>query len=189
MSGLGLLASAYGDSDEEEKAPASDPAPTTMVINTAKEVSDVAPTGHLGGLHCAIQQDPTSRKQDVLYQNPQYDEMWAPQQGPSLNADEQRAAGIKAKSHFVGHVGTYHPASHFAFEEQYHTFNAYGFAADPSTVGAHQSEGAGPSVAARQGAAPAAVLRARARRSGDDRAHRRRQALRRRRRRAALPEL
>ena len=87
------------------------------------------------------------KKQHILYQNPQYEEMWAPEQGPSLTNAEQRAAGIKAKSHFVGHAEAFHPASHFAFEEQYHTFNAYGFAANPSTMGASQSDHAGPSHA------------------------------------------
>ena len=41
------------------------------------------------------------------------------------------------------------PPDLFSFEEQYHTFNAYGFAADPSAGGGQQQMpgGAGPSGA------------------------------------------
>lgn len=146
---LGLLASSYGDSDDEPaEAPA--PAPAPMVINSAPLVLAAAPTGHEGGLWNAVQEDKKKRQQ-VVYQNPEYEEMWAPQQGPSLSVDEQRAAGIKAKAHFAGQVQHYHPSSDFAFEEQYHTFNSYGFAANPSTVGASQSADAGPSIAATAG--------------------------------------
>ena len=42
-------------------------------------------------------------------------------------------AGIKAKSHYSGHVAAYNPASEHAFDEQYHTFNAHGYALDPNT--------------------------------------------------------
>eukprot|EP00322_Chrysochromulina_rotalis_P027344 CAMPEP_0115870836 /NCGR_PEP_ID=MMETSP0287-20121206/22544_1 /TAXON_ID=412157 /ORGANISM="Chrysochromulina rotalis, Strain UIO044" /LENGTH=571 /DNA_ID=CAMNT_0003325595 /DNA_START=8 /DNA_END=1723 /DNA_ORIENTATION=- len=150
-SGLGLLASAYGDSDDEVEAPAASvPTSTTMVVNTAPLVDDGRPTGHEGGMWNALTVD-KQKKQQVVYQNPSYEEMWAPEQGPSLTAHEQRSAGIKAKSAFVGHVQQYHPSSDFAFEEQYHTFNAYGFAANPSTSGASQSHDAGPSLTARAG--------------------------------------
>ena len=42
-------------------------------------------------------------------------------------------AGIKAKSHYSGHVAAYNPASEHAFDEQYHTFNAHGYALNPNT--------------------------------------------------------
>ena len=148
-SSLGLLAAAYGDddSDAESAPPATAPgAPMPIVLNTAPLVADDRPRGHEGGLWNAVKKD-KAKKQTVLYANPEYDELWAPEQGPSLGVQEQRAAGIKAKNAFVGHAQAYHPSSDFAFEEQYHTFNAYGFAADPSTAGAQQSAGVGPSPA------------------------------------------
>ena len=62
-----------------------------------------------------------------------------------MTQGQQRSAGIKSKQHFLGAAAQYHPSSDFAFEEQYHTFNAYGFAMDPSTGGdAGQSDGGGP---------------------------------------------
>lgn len=148
-SALGMLASSYGDSDEEPESAAA-PAPTAIVINAAPTVGEARPSSHEGGMWNALTTD-KQKAQQVVYQNPQYEEMWAPEQGPSLSAHEQRAAGIKAKSAFIGSVQAYHPSSHFAFEEQYHTFNAYGFAADPSTHGASQSHEAGPSLAGRAG--------------------------------------
>ena len=155
-SGLGLLASAYGDSgsDEEEAVPSgaaasSSSASTALTVNPAPGVIDVAPASHVGGMWNALKED-KAKRQTVLYQNPAYEEMWAPQQGPTLSVAEQRAAGVSSKgAHKVGHAEEYHPATDFAFEEQYHTFNAYGFAADPSAGGAQQQQagGAGPSHA------------------------------------------
>jgi len=148
-SALGLLASAYDDDDDDEPAPA--PAPRTLVVNTAPAVLDDRPRGHELACWDAIGRAKMDKAhgQRVLYQNPEYDALWAPEQGPSLQATEQRAAGVKAKSHFAGAVEAYHPSSNFAFEEQYHTFNAFGFAANPSNTGAqsYQSETGGPSLA------------------------------------------
>ena len=54
-------------------------------------------------------------------------------------------AGIKAKSHYSGHVATYNPASEHAFDEQYHTFNAHGYALNPNTGhDARQTDAHGP---------------------------------------------
>jgi pre-mRNA-processing factor 17 len=142
-SGLGLLASSYGDdSDDAETGEPAAAASTAIVVNAAPTVGEDMPNGHQLGMWNAIQDD-RQKKGKVVYQNPQYEEMWAPQQGPSLTVHEQRAAGLKAKSSFVGHAAHYHPSSDFAFEEQYHTFNAYGFAADPSTAG-HHGQGLAP---------------------------------------------
>ena len=156
-SGLGLLAAQYGDSDEDDEQPgsaaaaAAASASTSLVINPAPLVMDARPDGHESGMWNAIKEDKAKRTAAV-YQNPTYEEMWAPQHGPSLSTDEQRAAGVKAKSSTaIGRVQAYHPSSDFAFEEQYHTFNAFGFAADPSTLGAQQSAEAGPSLATRPG--------------------------------------
>merc|ERR1719217_990255 len=61
-------------------------------------------------------------------------------------------AGIKAKNHYSGHVAQYHPASEFAFDEQYHTFNAHGFALNPSTgSNAMQDDAHGPQAAPQLG--------------------------------------
>ena len=151
-SALGLLASNYDDSDVDDAAPAPAPATRALVVNTAPVVMDDRPRGHELAAWDAIgrAKDDKVRGQKVLYQNPEYDALWAPEQGSSLDAAEQRSAGVKAKSHFAGGVEKYHPSSNFAFEEQYHTFNAYGFAADPSNSGrqSYQAEGAGPSLAA-----------------------------------------
>jgi pre-mRNA-processing factor 17 len=150
-SGLGLLASAYGDSEDDSEgeaaAPAAASSSTAIVVNAAPSVMDEAPNAHESGMWNVAKEDKAKRMR-VLNQNPEYEELWAPEQGPSLSVHEQRSAGIRAKSAFVGGVQAYHPSSDFAFEEQYHTFNAYGFAADPSAAGAHQSSDAGPSLAA-----------------------------------------
>ena len=54
-------------------------------------------------------------------------------------------AGIKAKSHYSGHVAAYNPASEHAFDEQYHTFNAHGYALNPNTGhDARQTDAHGP---------------------------------------------
>ena len=78
--------------------------------------------------------------------------MWADTQGPSLSSHEQRMAGIKAKNHYSGHVASYTPSSEFAFEEQYHTFNAHGYALNPNTGhDARQSDAQGPGQAPQLG--------------------------------------
>jgi len=149
-SGLGLLAASYGDDSDEETGTAAAAASTAIVVNPAPSVLDSRPDSHEGGMWGAIKVD-RAKQSAAVYQNPTYEEMWAPVQGPSLGAGEQRAAGVQAKSaHANGRVQAYHPSSHFAFEEQYHTFNAFGFAANPSTVGAQQAD-AGPSLAERPG--------------------------------------
>lgn len=113
-SGLGLLASAYGDDDDDDAAAggsaAAPAASSVTTICAAPQVTDDMPRGHEGGHWDAIKPD-ASKRGHVLYQNPVYEEMWAPQQGPSMTAHEQRAAGIKAKNHFQGNVAQYHPSS------------------------------------------------------------------------------
>ena len=150
-SGLGLLASAYGDDDEDEGGLGEAAAPTAIVVNPAPAVMDARPDGHAGGMWNAIKED-KGKQSRAVYQNPTYDEMWAPEQGPSASSSQPRST-------LVGRVQPYHPSSNFAFEEQYHTFNAFGFAADPSTVGAQQSHEAGPSLATRLGCSYAFRMR------------------------------
>ena len=116
---------------------------------------DIAPQGHTSEMWGAIARakEDKAHGQTVVFQNAEYEAMWAPEQGPALEPHQQRAAGVKAKSHFAGGVEAYHPASSFAFEEQYHTFNAYGFAADPSNNGSQsvQTDAHGPGMAMRAG--------------------------------------
>ena len=94
-SGLGLLAAQYGDSDEDDEQPgaaaaaAAASASTSLVINPAPLVMDARPDGHESGMWNAIKEDKAKRTAAV-YQNPTYEEMWAPQHGPSLSTDEQR---------------------------------------------------------------------------------------------------
>ena len=123
--GLGLLSSMYGDDDDEagETQAAASSSSSKMVVQSAPYVLAEAPSGHeLVVLDAGKEDKKTS--QTVVFHNPGYETMWADTQGPSLSAHEQRMAGIKAKNNYSGHVAAYHPVSEFAFEEQYHTFNA-----------------------------------------------------------------
>merc|ERR1719310_2715785 len=105
-SSLGLLASAYGDDDDSEEeaaapAAASAAASTSLVsVAAAPQVLDEALSAHASGMWNAVREEGKAKKQRVVYQNPEYEEMWAPMQGPSLSTHEQRAAGIQAKSTF-----------------------------------------------------------------------------------------
>lgn len=136
-SSLGLLASSY-EEEEAAAAPAAASGSTVLVVNAAPTV--LVEYGGAGTSKAPIfkMEEDAKHGQLVMKSNPEYEDMWAPEQGPTLDPAAQRAAGIKSKHRFVGHVARYEPATHFAFEEQYHTFNAFGFASDPST-------GAGPS--------------------------------------------
>jgi len=139
-SALGLLACSYEEGSEEE-APAAAPVSALVVNPTPAVVADYGGGASSSATALALAHQVTEDKkygQHVMKTNPTYEEIWAPEQGPALDPSAQRAAGIKSKQRFVGHVSKFEPASAFAFEEQYHTFNAYGFAYDPST-------GAGPS--------------------------------------------
>ena len=151
-SSLGLLASAYdGESDEEPETGAS-AASTALVINATPTVADGKPDGQELAQYTAMKED-VKHAQHVMMTNPEYDAMWAPEQGPTLQTHQQRLAGIKTKNHFAGHVSTFVPATDFAFEEQYHTFNAYGFASNPSTGGCSSGQDAdsGPQLSAAPG--------------------------------------
>jgi len=133
-SALGLLASSYEEDDDNDE-PAAAAASTSLVVNpTPAVVGDYggSSASHALALAPVITED-RKHGQQIMKANPTYEEMWAPEQGPSLDVTAQRAAGIKSKHRFVGHVAKMTPATDFAFDEQYHTFNAYGFAADPST--------------------------------------------------------
>eukprot|EP00965_Chrysotila_dentata_P099663 3294143-Pleurochrysis_carterae.AAC.2 len=148
-SALGLLASTYDDDDEQPAAPAAGSANTSIVVNAApleleERNAGAAPLANL---------KPDKRTGELSVEfNPGYEQMWAPEQGPSLEPAEQRAAGIKTKAHFLGHAQPFNPANDFAFEEQYHTFNAYGFAENPSTGGASgQAADYGPAMSANPG--------------------------------------
>ena len=141
-SALGLLSSAYTeDADSDPEPPA---VTSTIVVNAAPTVVENAPpAGQLSEFN-AIKED-KKYGQQVMHSNPEYEAMWAPVAGPALQPEQLRAAGIKSKSRFVGHASVYNPSSDFAFEEQYHTFNAFGFAANPST-GGHSASPAGAIV-------------------------------------------
>jgi pre-mRNA-processing factor 17 len=136
-SSLGLLASNYEEECEEEAPAAAPNGSGALVVNpTPIVVGDYGGAGSSStALSLAAPQVTEDQKygQQVMKTNPTYEEMWAPEQGPALDPASRRAAGIKSKQRFVGHVARYEPATDFAFEEQYHTFNAYGFAYDPST--------------------------------------------------------
>lgn len=134
-SSLGLLASNYEEESEEEAPAAAPSGSRALVVNpTPTVVGDYGGAGSSSTALAFAAQVTEDHKygQQVMKTNPTYEEMWAPEQGPALDPAGQRAAGIKSKQRFVGHVSRYEPATDFAFEEQYHTFNAYGFAYDPS---------------------------------------------------------
>ena len=84
-SALGLLASSYGDDDDEEDAavPATSHA---IVVNAAPTVTDAKPESHMLTQWNALKEDKVHAQQ-VMYQNPEYDAMWAPEQGPCLQPD------------------------------------------------------------------------------------------------------
>lgn len=152
-SALGLLGSYYGDDDDdegEEETTGGASSSSAIVVQAAPSVLDAAPKGH----ELAVLDMPKEDKkgQSVMYHNAGYETMWAAEQGPSLSTHEQRMAGVKAKNHYSGHVETYHPVSEFAFDEQYHTFNAHGFALNPSTGSdAQQTHASGPQQAPQLG--------------------------------------
>ena len=153
--GLGLLSSMYGDDDDDDEEAAAIQAArassSTMLVQAAPFVMAEAPKGHeLAVLDKGTVDKKTS--QTVVYHNPGYETMWADTQGPSLSSHEQRMAGIKAKNHYTGHVASYNPSSQFAFDEQYHTFNAHGYALNPNTGhDARQSDAQGPGQAPQLG--------------------------------------
>jgi len=123
-----------------------------MVVNaTPTVIEDKAQSQQLALLG-QVKED-TKHGQNVMHSNPEYETLWAPQEGPSLDPLEQRAAGIRSKNHFNGHVQTFNPASDFAFEEQYHTFNSFGFAENPTTSGCSSGQDAtrGPQLASAPG--------------------------------------
>ena len=157
-SALGMLAAAYGDDDDDDDddddqtgAAAASRSSTSIVVQAAPSVVDDKPRGHELAMWDAGKED-KKHAQSVVYHNPVYETMWAAEQGPSLSQHEQRMAGVKAKNHYSGHVAQYHPASEFAFDEQYHTFNAHGFALNPSTgSNAMQDDQHGPNAAPQLG--------------------------------------
>ncbi|CAI5497908.1 unnamed protein product [Closterium sp. Naga37s-1] len=73
--------------------------------------------------------DPSKRN---LQFNPTYDQLWTPVVGPAHphNADG-RALGLR--NHRLGSVQDASVDS-FVFDEQYHTFQAYGYSVDPASV-------------------------------------------------------
>jgi len=148
-SALGLLASAYDDDDDKPAPPAT--ASTAVVVNAAPTVIEEKAHTQQLALWAEAKED-KKHGQTVMHYNPEHDAMWAPEQGPSMQPSELRAAGIKSKSHFTGHAATFCPSNDFAFEEQYHTFNAFGFAENPSTgCSSGQDSMRGPQLAAAPG--------------------------------------
>ncbi|XP_052241969.1 pre-mRNA-processing factor 17-like [Dreissena polymorpha] len=83
----------------------------------------VFPTDGTGGLKHI---DPKTK--EVKY-NPKYDELYAPQIGPSNPFTTQQAAAIRNTT--AGYMEEAH-VSDFTFENQRRTFHSYGYAIDPS---------------------------------------------------------
>ena len=59
---------------------------------TGEVTVDDKPRGHEGALWNALSTDKQSH-QKIVYQNPSYEEIWTPVQGPALSVDEQRVNG------------------------------------------------------------------------------------------------
>ena len=136
-----------------------------VVTTTLRPVKDLAPVVHTtgktlvmdGGTQIVVAStdvrnlhDPAKKK---IYYNAKYEDLYAPLAGP---AHPFRADARGARNHATGHVETAH-LDRFAFEEQYNTFQARGYGANPDgggvvgNVAAMQREG-GDSVFSMSGA-------------------------------------
>ncbi|KAK9751029.1 hypothetical protein RND81_02G236900 [Saponaria officinalis] len=99
--------------------------------SSAPKVDDTAlsliSTTAAGGSSVVKPLDPT---QHVVSYNPTYDQLWAPIYGPAHPFSKDGVAqGLR--NHKLGSVEDAAIGS-FHFDEQYNTFHAYGYAADPS---------------------------------------------------------
>ena len=104
--------------------------------------------------------DPAQKR---IYYNAKYEDMHAPLEGPS-HPFRSDGAARGARNHATGHVETAFP-DRFAFDEQYNTFQARGYGAEPSGRGFVGDAGA---AASNRGESVYGVNAAKRRRVRDD---------------------
>ena len=136
---MDLLAQYSGDSGD------GDDGDGDAVTTTLRPANDLAPAVHTAGKTLVIDgdaqivvssadvrnlHDPAKKK---IYYNAKYEDLHAPLAGPAhpFRAD---GAARGARNHATGHVETAH-LDRFAFEEQYNTFHARGYGANPDGAG------------------------------------------------------
>ena len=140
---MDLLAQYSGDSD------GGDDDVETGVVTTeqfsGRPVFDLAPVVHTTGKTLVTDgdrtivvaetdvrsfHDPSKKK---IYYNAKFEDMHAPVNGPQ-HPFRKDGAARGDRNHATGHVETAH-LDKFAFEEQYNTFQARGYGADPGGGG------------------------------------------------------
>ena len=136
---MDLLAQYSGDSGD------GDDGDGDAVTTTLRPAKDLAPAVHTAGKTLVMDgdaqivvssadvrnlHDPAKKK---IYYNAKYEDLHAPLAGPAhpFRAD---GAARGARNHATGHVETAH-LDRFAFEEQYNTFHARGYGANPDGAG------------------------------------------------------
>lgn len=129
------LLQSYTDTNDDDgdqnpnSSPDSSPVRALPAKSSAPKVDDTALALAVAGVKrtLATPLDPT---QHVVGYNPTYDQLWAPIYGPAHPyAKDGLAQGLR--NHKLGFVedASIEP---FVFDEQYNTFQSYGYAADPS---------------------------------------------------------
>eukprot|EP00742_Colponemidia_sp_Colp-10_P006358 GILJ01006815.1.p1 GENE.GILJ01006815.1~~GILJ01006815.1.p1 ORF type:complete len:573 (+),score=89.69 GILJ01006815.1:55-1719(+) len=98
------------------------PAMTTLV-NAAPAVDTIA-------LRREQYVDPAAK---VVFTNPKFDTLWTQAIGPA-HPFHKEGVNKGLANHLTGHVETMN-LGHFQFDDQYHTFHNYGYAANPAQSG------------------------------------------------------
>jgi len=113
----------YGDSDEE-----GSPQVSAQASKSSVQIQDLAPPVDL-----TLESNPYYVKTDtkVVYHNPRVKDLWQPVAGPK-HPDDINPLGV-ANNTYLGHVEKY-AMNEYVFSEQFHTFNNYGYAQNPSDM-------------------------------------------------------
>lgn len=122
---MDLLQSSY-----EDESPDSSPIRMLPSKSAAPKVDDTMLALTVAGEAARAQSKPLDPTQHVVGFNPTYEQLWAPICGPAHPyAKDGLAQGLR--NHKLGFVedASIEP---FVFDEQYNTFQKYGYAVDPS---------------------------------------------------------
>ncbi len=137
---MDLLQSAYATSDAEAIHPhLHDDTHTTDKPQHPHPNHPAPPTQHA---HAHAAYTPHHN----LTTNPHYDALYAPVHGPAPSLAERRQTASGGAPRFLGHAAPTAIASDHAFNEQLHTFNVCGYAANPSLAAGSAAAGGGPAV-------------------------------------------
>eukprot|EP00471_Norrisiella_sphaerica_P011108 CAMPEP_0184500368 /NCGR_PEP_ID=MMETSP0113_2-20130426/44535_1 /TAXON_ID=91329 /ORGANISM="Norrisiella sphaerica, Strain BC52" /LENGTH=540 /DNA_ID=CAMNT_0026888705 /DNA_START=86 /DNA_END=1708 /DNA_ORIENTATION=- len=122
---------AYADSDEEEVLDEKTKRTEIETIGPPKssvQIQDLAPEVDL-----SLESNPYYVKTDAreVYHNPRVQDLWKPVAGPR-HPDDINPLGV-ANNTYLGHVEKC-AMNEFVFAEQFHTFNNYGYAQNPSDM-------------------------------------------------------